>query len=449
MIKTYTYNLPAGIVQLVECNLAKVEVEGSSPFSRSSLFSMVKYYSVFSQAIDNIKNEKRYREFVNIARISGEFPYAIHEKNKEKIVIWCSNDYLGMGQHFKVCDSMRDAINEMGAGAGGTRNISGNNKEVVALEAEVAALHKKEAALTFVCGYVANLASISTLMSLVNGSVAFSDQYNHSSIIEGIKNSRCQKHIFRHNDADHLESLLKQVPIDSYKMIIFESVYSMDGDIGPIEEICALAKKYNALTYIDEVHAVGMYGKTGAGITEVLNATDKIDIIQGTFAKAYGVIGGYIAASAEIIDVVRSYASGFIFTTALPPVVAAAAKSSISYLKNSNTERLKQRENVQKLKSLLKRSRISFIDNPTHIVPVIIGDPEKCKNASQVLLEKHKIFIQYINYPTVPKGTERLRITPTPQHTDEMIFNLVEALKSVFYELGIQNADQRELCISE
>jgi 5-aminolevulinate synthase len=398
---------------------------------------MIKYDAVFSQAIDNIKNEKRYREFVNIARISGEFPYAIHEKTKDKIVIWCSNDYLGMGQHFKVCDSMRDAINEMGAGAGGTRNISGNNKEVVTLEAEIADLHKKEAALTFVCGYVANMASISTLMSLVNTSIAFSDQHNHSSIIEGIRNSRCQKHIFKHNDIEDLESLLKQVPIDSYKMIIFESIYSMDGDIAPIEAICDLAKKYNALTYIDEVHAVGMYGERGAGITEVLNITDKIDIIQGTFAKAYGVIGGYIAASAEIIDVVRSYASGFIFTTALPPVVAAAAKSSISYLKNSNIERIKQRENVSKVKKLLKQNGINFIDNQTHIVPVIIGDPEKCKIASQMLLEKHKIFIQYINYPTVPRGTERLRITPTPQHTDEMIANLADALKSVFTELDV------------
>lgn len=399
---------------------------------------MSNYTEVFSKAITNIKNEKRYREFINIARISGEFPYAINEETKEKIIIWCSNDYLGMGQHFMVCDAMKNAISAMGAGSGGTRNISGNNKEIVQLELEIADLHQKESALSFVCGYVANMASISTIMALMPGAIAFSDQDNHSSIIEGIKNSRCQKHIFRHNDLGHLEELLKQTPYEQYKMIIFESVYSMDGDIAPIVEICALAKKYNALTYIDEVHAVGMYGTRGGGISETLGLTQELDIIQGTLAKAYGVIGGYIAASAEIIDVVRSYASGFIFTTSLPPVVAAAARSSISYLKTSNKEREGQQENVQKLKQLLHAANINFIDNPTHIIPVIIGDPELCKLASQILLKKYKIFIQYINYPTVPKGTERLRITPSPNHTEEMMLELVNALKSVFLELNIQ-----------
>ncbi|AHX11717.1 5-aminolevulinic acid synthase [Neorickettsia helminthoeca str. Oregon] len=392
---------------------------------------MSKYSAVFNQALDTIKKEKRYREFVNLARISGEFPYAINEETNERIVLWCSNDYLGMGQNFTVCDSMKETIDRMGAGAGGTRNISGNNKEVVLLEQEIAKLHHKEAALSFVCGYVANLASISTLTSLMEDCIAFSDQYNHSSIIEGIKSSRCEKRIFHHNDLKHLEELLSQAPQHTYKIIIFESVYSMDGDIAPIEGICDLAEKYGALTYIDEVHAVGMYGKHGAGISEELGLTDRIDIIQGTLAKAYGVIGGYVAAKANIIDVIRSHASGFIFTTALPPVIAAAGRSSIRHLYNSDIERKKQRENVGKLKILLKQNNIKFLESPTHIVPIIIGNPEQCKLASKRLLEEFKIFIQYINYPTVPRGTERLRITPTPQHTDKMMEELVLALKEV------------------
>lgn len=401
---------------------------------------MSRYSEVFNQAIETIKNEKRYREFINLARISGEFPCAINEETNEKIVIWCSNDYLGMGQNFTVCDSMKETIDKMGAGAGGTRNISGNNREVVLLEKEIAKLHKKEAALSFVCGYVANLASISTLTSLMKDCIAFSDQYNHSSIIEGIKSSRCEKRIFRHNDVQHLEELLASVPGDAYKLIIFESVYSMDGDIAPVREICDLAEKYNALTYIDEVHAVGMYGQHGGGISEELGLVDRIDVIQGTLAKAYGVIGGYVAARTNIIDVIRSHASGFIFTTALPPVIASAGKASITHLYSSNRERKKQKENVAKLKAMLEANGIKYKDSPTHIIPIIIGHPEKCKQASRILLEEFKIFIQYINYPTVPRGTERLRITPTPQHTDTMMRELVLALKEVLNR--IQNNEE-------
>ncbi|QHD65439.1 5-aminolevulinate synthase [Neorickettsia findlayensis] len=392
---------------------------------------MSNYSGVFAQALDTIKNEKRYREFVNLARISGEFPCAINEETNERIVIWCSNDYLGMGQNFTVCDSMKETIDRMGAGAGGTRNISGNNKEVVLLEKTIAKLHQKEAALSFVCGYVANLASISTIISLMKDCIAFSDQYNHSSIIEGIRSSRCEKRIFRHNDIDHLEELLSQVPKEAYKIIIFESVYSMDGDVAPIKEICDLAEKYNALTYIDEVHAVGMYGEHGGGITEEMGLINRVDIIQGTLAKAYGVVGGYIAAKADIIDVVRSHASGFIFTTALPPVIANAGRASITHLYNSDEERKKQKENVAKLKAMFKANNIPYKDAPTHIIPVIVGHPEECKYASKTLLEEFKIFIQHINYPTVPRGTERLRITPTPQHTDTMMEELVFALKEV------------------
>lgn len=410
---------------------------------------MEPYNALFSQFIQDIKNEGRYREFVNIARHAGSFPYAQNQFNNDTIIVWCSNDYLGMGQNSSVKQSMANALSQMGAGAGGTRNISGNNKEVVALEQSLADLHKKEASLSFVCGYMANFTSLSTILSLMKGAVAFSDEFNHSSIIEGIKASKCKKYIFKHNDVKDLELKLQSEPKDTLKLIIFESLYSMEGDIAPIQQICDLALKYNALTYIDEVHAVGMYGARGGGITEALNLTDHLTIIQGTLAKAYGCLGGYIAASQLIVDVIRSYAPGFIFTTALPPAVAAAAHSSVEYLKNSAIERSKQKSIVDFLKTELIKAKIPFLQNNTHIIPVLIGEPNLCREASQLLLSKHKIFIQYINYPTVPKGTERLRITPTPQHTPKMCQALVEALIDTFNTLKIPLNKSSVNCVKE
>lgn len=399
---------------------------------------MIPYEGIFYDAIDRVKKEGRYRNFINLNRISGEFPYAYNKDNGKKVVIWCSNDYLGMGQSQKVIHSMQSIIRDMGVGAGGTRNISGTNKEVVELESSIADLHQKEASLSFVCGYMANYASLYTLLSIMPNAVVFSDSLNHASIIDGIKASQRKKFIFSHNNVLHLESLLQGVDRSIPKMIVFESVYSMDGDIAPIQEICDLAEKYNALTYIDEVHAVGMYGSHGGGITEQENLSDRITVVQGTLAKAYGVIGGYIASSPVIVDVVRSYAPGFIFTTALPPVIANAGKTSIEYLKVSNIERKKHQDVIQKVKLQLRTVGISFLDYNTHIIPVMVNDPELCRECSRILLEKYGIFIQHINYPTVPKGTERLRITPTPQHTDEMIECLIHALLEVFNSLNIK-----------
>ena len=399
---------------------------------------MVMYNNIFLGAIDKVKKEGRYREFTNLSRISGEFPYACNQSNNNKVIIWCSNDYLGMGQNLHIINSMQETISEMGVGAGGTRNISGNNKEVVALEKSIADLHQKEAGLSFVCGYMANYASLYTLLSIMPESVVFSDSLNHASIIDGIRASNRKKFIFRHNDIVHLESLLKKIDISIPKMIVFESVYSMDGDIAPIAQICDLAERYNAITFIDEVHAVGMYGKRGGGITEQDDLAHRLTIIQGTMAKAYGAMGGYIAASSTIVDVVRSYAPGFIFTTALPPVIATAGRESIEHLKHSNTERQQHQSVVSKMKITLKKAGIPFLDNNTHIVPVIIGDPDLCRMCSKILLDEYGIFIQHINYPTVPKGTERLRITPTPQHTESMIAALVKALTEIFIRLGLK-----------
>ena len=420
----------------VEHNLAKVRVEGSNPFFRSFFFCV--YNTIFFEAIQKVKKEGRYRTFMNLSRISAEFPYAYNQSDGKKIIIWCSNDYLGMGQDSTVLNQMCGTIHEMGAGAGGTRNISGTNKEVVKLESSIADLHQKESALSFVCGYMANYTSIYTLLSILPNSVVFSDSLNHASIIDGINASKRRKFIFRHNDILHLEHLLQSVDKDIPKIIIFESIYSMDGDVAPIKEICDLAEKYDALTYIDEVHAVGMYGKRGGGITEQEKLSERITIIQGTLAKAYGVIGGYIAASSLVVDVIRSYASGFIFTTALPPSIANAAAMSIEHLKNSVEERRKHSLVVRKVKSALSEAGIGFLKNDTHIVPVIVGDPELSSKCSSILLKEYDIFIQHINYPTVPRGTERLRITPTPQHTDVMIGRLVKALSEVFSRLNIK-----------
>lgn len=401
---------------------------------------MLDYQKYFSDAIEKLKEEGRYRIFTEVERYVGQFPEAHdHTRNKD-ITIWCSNDYLGMGQHPDVINAIEEAARNSGAGAGGTRNIAGNNYEVIRLEKEIADLHGKEKALAFVCGYVANEATLSTLATIMPNAITYSDQMNHASMIQGIRAGRSEKHIFRHNDVEHLEELLKNSDINRPKIIAFESVYSMDGDIAPIEKICDLADKYNAITYLDEVHAVGMYGPHGGGIAERDGVADRITIIQGTLAKAFGVIGGYIAANATLIDVIRSYAPGFIFTTALPPSIAAAARTSIAHLKKSSLEREKQQERAERLKSMLRQCRIPFIDSPTHIVPVMVGDAELCRQASEILSDEYNIYVQYINFPTVPRGTERLRITPSPFHTDEMMEKLVDALCQVFDRLKIKRA---------
>jgi 5-aminolevulinate synthase len=401
---------------------------------------MLNYQKYFTDAIDRLKAEGRYRVFTEVERYVGKFPTAHDHTRGKDVTIWCSNDYLGMGQHPDVIKAMEDAARNAGAGAGGTRNIAGNNYEVIRLEKEIADLHGKEKALAFVCGYVANEATLSTLANIMPDTITFSDQLNHASMISGIKSGRSEKHIFRHNDIKHLEELLKAAPPQRPKLIAFESVYSMDGDVAPIAEICDLADKYNAITYLDEVHAVGMYGKRGGGIAERDGVAERITIIQGTLAKAYGVIGGYIAADATLIDVIRSYAPGFIFTTALPPSVAAAARASIAHLKNSNFERQQQQEKAERLKSMLRQCKVPFIDSVTHIVPVMVGDANLCRQASEMLADEYGIYVQYINFPTVPRGTERLRITPGPLHTDEMMEKLVDALCTVFDRLAIKRA---------
>ncbi len=405
------------------------------------------YDTILKEAVSKVKKEGRYREFVNLTRISGHFPYAYDNSDNNKIIVWCSNDYLGMGQNPHIITSMHNTIDEMGVGAGGTRNISGTNKEVVLLEKSIANLHQKDSALSFVCGYMANYASLYTLLTVMQDSIVFSDALNHASIIDGIRASNRTKFIFRHNDITHLEALLKKVDPSIPKIIVFESVYSMDGDIAPIAQICDLAEKYNAITYIDEVHAVGMYGERGGGIAEQENLMSRLTIIQGTLAKAYGIMGGYIAASSHIVDVIRSYAPGFIFTTALPPVIATAGLRSIEHLKHSSIERQQQQSVVSKVKASFKKAGIPFLDHNTHIVPVIIGDPELCRECSKILLKRYKIFIQHINYPTVPKGKERLRITPTPHHSDSMIEHLTKSLTEAFTSLGIKlNSNNKKHC---
>ena len=385
----------------------------------------------FKQAIARLQDENRYREFLNISRICGDFPYAINNKNGQKVVVWCSNDYLGMGQNAVAIEEAIKALKCYGVGAGGTRNISGTNHPIVELEKELAKLHQKESALTFVSGYVANDATIQTLAKIIPDLVIFSDQKNHASIITGIRNSRLEKQIFRHNDVAHLEELLQKYPLHHPKIIIFESVYSMDGDFGKILEITDLAKKYQALTYVDEVHGVGIYGNSGGGLCEELGLGDRVDIIQGTFAKSFGTIGGYIAGKSEIIDAIRSIASGFIFTTALPPVIAAATLANVRHLRTSQVERRKMKQNVEKLKSELQKIAVEIVPNNSHIISVKIGDAAKARAISQRLLEEFNIYVQHINYPTVAIGDERLRITITPMHDERMIGDLVRALEVV------------------
>ncbi|EOA62696.1 5-aminolevulinate synthase [Anaplasma phagocytophilum] len=395
---------------------------------------MIDYEEVFRERINGIKEEGRYREFTGFRRVPGRFPYAIECQTERVVTLWCSNDYLGMSQHESVLSAARNL--NVNVGAGGTRNISGTTEEVIELERSLADLHNKPAALAFVCGYVANQTSISTILATIPDVVVFSDEKNHSSMIEGIRAGNRVKHIFRHNDVEHLESLLKAAGA-SPKIILFESVYSMDGDIAPIKEICDLASKYNAITYLDEVHAVGLYGARGGGISEMEGLADRISVIQGTLSKAYGVMGGYVAASKSLVDVIRSFAPGFIFTTAISPLIAASARASVEHLKNSNVEREKHREVIAKVKSALLRAGIEFLMTDTHIIPVIIGDATICKQVSQALLRDHGIYIQSINYPTVPLGTERLRITPTPYHTDEMVDHLVKGLQEVFSRFSV------------
>ena len=403
------------------------------------------YQRFFDEAIDQLHAERRYRVFADMERIVGAFPRAIWRSGNDarEITVWCSNDYLGMGQHPDVVAAMQDAAGRMGAGAGGTRNISGTNHPLVELETELAELHGKEAALVFTSGFISNEASISTIARLLPNCLILSDELNHSSMIEGVRRSGAEKKVFRHNDVAHLESLLQAAGRERAKLIVFESVYSMDGDIAPIAEIVELAERYNAMTYIDEVHAVGMYGAHGGGITEREGLADRIDVIEGTLAKAFGTLGGYITGSRAVIDAVRSYAPGFIFTTALPPAIAAAATASIRHLKRSQAERDAQQRQAARAKDVLSAAGLPVMPSQTHIVPVLVGDPELCKMASDRLLGVHGIYIQPINYPTVPRGTERLRITPTPLHSDELLDGLKEALLETWTALGIPMGDNR------
>jgi 5-aminolevulinate synthase len=400
------------------------------------------YQKFFNDRIDQLRDEGNYRVFADLERQSGNFPRASHHDDKgiRDVTVWCSNDYLGMGQSPVVLDAMREALDKCGAGAGGTRNISGTNHYHVLLERELADLHGTEAALLFTSGYVSNMAALSTLAANLPGCVVLSDELNHSSMIEGIRHSRAEKMIFKHNDVADLEAKLASLDPDRPKLVAFESVYSMDGDIAPIAEICDVCDKYGAMTYIDEVHAVGMYGPRGGGVTEQEGVAHRLTVIEGTLAKAFGVMGGYIAGSAALCDFVRSFASAFIFTTAIPPAVAAGAMTSIKHLKRSGAERLRQKERVAVVRRKLDEVGIPYYDNPSHIVPVLVGDPVVCKCITDELMSDYRIYVQPINYPTVPKGTERLRITPGPLHNDDDIDHLIQSLSAIWTKRGLKRA---------
>jgi 5-aminolevulinate synthase len=403
----------------------------------------VDYSRVFNQAIDRLHAEGRYRVFIDILRNKGMFPnarcFAGHNGPKP-ITVWCSNDYLAMGQHPKVIAAMEEALHDVGAGSGGTRNIGGNTHYHINLEAELADLHGKEGALLFTSGYVSNEATLATLAKVLPGCIIFSDELNHASMIAGIRNSGCDKRVFRHNDLAHLEELLAEADPQAPKLIAFESVYSMDADIAPIAEICDLADKYNALTYLDEVHAVGMYGARGGGISERDGVADRLNIIEGTLGKAFGVMGGYIAADRTIIDVIRSYAPGFIFTTSLSPVLVAGALASVRHLKASSAEREGQQAAAAKLKAMFREAGLPVMDSTTHIVPLMVGDPVKAKRVSDVLLAEYGVYVQPINFPTVPRGTERLRFTPGPAHDEAMMRELTDALVEIWGRLEMRRA---------
>ena len=401
----------------------------------------VNYRAAFEKAVDTVRDEGRYRIFRDIRRVAGEFPRATWFKDdntQQNITVWCSNDYLGMGQNPCVVEAVKSAVDAAGTGSGGTRNISGTTRYHVQLEQELASLHGKEAALVLTSGYVANEASLGVMSKILPGLVILSDEMNHASMISGIQRARCEKKIFKHNDLADLEAKLKEIPAGQPKLIAFESVYSMDADIAPIKEICDLADKYGALTYIDEVHAVGMYGAQGGGVCEERGLMDRIDIIQGTLAKAYGMVGGYIAADSMIIDAVRSMASGFIFTTSIPPSTAAGALRSVKILKQTPEKREKHQERANTLKARLRAGGYDFIDGETHIIPLMVRDPIKCQAISDRLIEDFGIYAQPINYPTVPRGTERLRFTPSPFHSDAMMDDLMTALDVVWAEFGLK-----------
>ncbi|MES2497339.1 MAG: 5-aminolevulinate synthase [Pseudomonadota bacterium] len=401
------------------------------------------YQRVFTQAIDRLHTEGRYRVFIDILRNKGMFPnarcFAGHNGPKP-VTVWCSNDYLAMGQHPKVIAAMEEALHDVGAGSGGTRNIGGNTHYHVDLEFELADLHEKEGALLFTSGYVSNEATLSTLAKVLPGCIIFSDELNHASMIAGIRNSGCEKRVFRHNDLEHLEELLAAEDPDAPKLIAFESVYSMDGDVAPIHAMCDLADKYNALTYLDEVHAVGMYGARGGGISDRDDAAKRLTVIEGTLGKAFGVMGGYIAADQMIIDVIRSYAPGFIFTTSLSPVLVAGALASVKHLKQSSEEREGQQAAAATLKKMFADAGLPVMETVTHIVPLMVGDPVKAKKVSDILLAEYGVYVQPINYPTVPRGTERLRFTPGPAHSEEMMRELTQALVEIWSRMEIRLA---------
>ena len=400
------------------------------------------YEAFFRQELDGLHKEGRYRVFAEIERHAGKFQRATHFRpsGKVEVTVWCSNDYMGMGQHPAVTQAMHEAIDRCGAGAGGTRNISGTTHHHVLLEQELADLHGKESALLFNSGYMSNWATLGVLAARLPGCVVLSDEGNHASMIEGVRHSRAEKQIFAHNDPADLDRKLAEIDADRPKLVAFESVYSMDGDIAPIAELCDVADKHNAMTYIDEVHAVGMYGPRGGGITDRDGLSDRLTVIEGTLAKAYGVVGGYIAGSAALCDYVRSFASGFIFTTSVPPAVAAAAAASIRHLKSSTVERERHQERVAKVRRRLDQIGVPHLNNPSHIVPVMVGDPVVCKQISDRLMEEYCIYVQPINYPTVPRGTERLRITPTPLHSDADIDHLISSLAAIWSELSLKRA---------
>lgn len=400
------------------------------------------YNHIFKEKVETLQSEGRYRTFAPLERLVGNFPKAIYtapDGTRKTVTVWCSNDYLGMGQNPVVLTAMKDAIDHFGAGAGGTRNISGTSTLHIDLESSLADLHGKESALVFSSGYVANEGSLGTLLKLLDNPVVFSDEKNHASMIHGMKSAGAEKQIFRHNDLAHLEELLKATDIERPKLIAFESVYSMEGDIAPIAEICDLAEKYNAFTYLDEVHAVGMYGPRGGGIAEERGLMHRIDMIEGTFGKAYGLMGGFVTGRRETVDAIRSCASGFIFTTSLPPAVLAGALASVEYLKTSQIERLRAQRNASMLKSLMDKAGLPYLKGGSHIVPLVVGDAACCKMVTDILMEHHDLYVQPINYPTVPKGTERMRLTATAAHSIQDIENLVSVLADLYSQNHVYN----------